>query len=477
MNLSSENKYLVCPSCYKVNPVGRKFCEYCGGYSLDSQKPVSAEEAERISEQHRADLRRRKRLIRIVSGSVSGLILVGLVLLVLYNASAFPFRPSVISNSSSSPGEWSMFRHDLSNSGVATPGAVPPQGKVQWIFTTGAEIDSSPVVSGNTVYVGSRDGKLYALDATTGAKRWEYQTGSWIESTPAVVGGSVYFGSNDGFLYALDAATGTKRWAVKTQYAIMSSPAVADGIVYVGTDDNSVIAVDAKKGTKIWEFGTSGMVKSSPVVANGLVYVGSGTDYAYILNARTGKATLNFKTYYPVGSSPLVVDRTVFFITSSGTLFAVDDSARNWPLEHELRPIWMQIWAYNLAPAPPLESGLLWGIALGKSGSRITSLSSSPALAGDGMYVGVASNLVSIDLKSRKEQWSFSTQGVVSSSPAISNNTVYVGSEDGHLYAVNAFTGEEFWDFPTGAAITASPAVANGTVYIGSHDFNLYAIK
>ncbi|MFH0769659.1 MAG: PQQ-binding-like beta-propeller repeat protein, partial [Chloroflexota bacterium] len=55
--------------------------------------------------------------------------------------------------------------------------------------------------------------------------------------------------------------------------------------------------------------------------------------------------------------------------------------------------------------------------------------------------------------------------------------TVFVGSEDNHLYAVNAITGEEIWNISTGGKVTSSPALADGIVYIGSDDGNLYAIE
>jgi outer membrane protein assembly factor BamB len=65
----------------------------------------------------------------------------------------------------------------------------------------------------------------------------------------------------------------------------------------------------------------------------------------------------------------------------------------------------------------------------------------------------------------------------VQSSPAVAGDTVYVGSEDGYLYAVDAASGEKLWQFATGDKITSSPTVADGTVYIGSHDGKMYAIK
>jgi len=54
------------------------------------------------------------------------------------------------------------------------------------------------------------------------------------------------------------------------------------------------------------------------------------------------------------------------------------------------------------------------------------------------------------------------------SSPTIVDGIVFVGSNDGNLYAVDAATGEEHWRFETGDKIRSSPTVVDGTVYIGS---------
>ena len=56
--------------------------------------------------------------------------------------------------------------------------------------------------------MGSLDGKVYALNAATGALVWSYTTGDEVSSSPAVAGGVVYVGSLDGKVYALNAATG-----------------------------------------------------------------------------------------------------------------------------------------------------------------------------------------------------------------------------------------------------------------------------
>ena len=75
--------------------------------------------------------------------------------------------------------------------------------------------------------------------------------------------------------------------------------------------------------------------------------------------------------------------------------------------------------------------------------------------------------------------WEFETGAEVYSSPAIgSDGTVYVGSEDKKLYAINGKSGVKLWEFETGDRVISPPAIGpDGTVYVGSYDKKLYAIK
>ena len=75
--------------------------------------------------------------------------------------------------------------------------------------------------------------------------------------------------------------------------------------------------------------------------------------------------------------------------------------------------------------------------------------------------------------------WEFETGGGVPSSPAIgSDGTVYVGSRDNKLYAINPKSGVKLWEFEMGNYVLSSPAIgSDGTVYVGSVDKKLYAIK
>jgi outer membrane protein assembly factor BamB len=74
-------------------------------------------------------------------------------------------------------------------------------GKELWKFATRAKVDSSPVVVDKRVFVGSNDGRLYALDHATGKKVWEYEAGGHFVASPAVADGRLVIGNTDGTLY------------------------------------------------------------------------------------------------------------------------------------------------------------------------------------------------------------------------------------------------------------------------------------
>ena len=189
----------------------------------------------------------------------------------------------------------SMFRGGPARTGEL-PGPVP-MGKpeLRWRFTAGDDIDSSPTVAGDAVYVGSDDGHLYALEATTGAERWRFEVGGEVYASPAVAAGTVYIGSGNGSIYALDAVTGAERWRVSTPTTVFSCPAVADGVVYIGSG-RTIYALDASTGAEQWHVLTGGLIYSCPAVADDTVYVGSDDGNLYALDVTGGTERWRFAT-------------------------------------------------------------------------------------------------------------------------------------------------------------------------------------
>ena len=93
------------------------------------------------------------------------------------------------------------------------------------------------------------------------------------------------------------------------------------------------------------------------------------------------------------------------------------------------------------------------------------------------LFAGLVSVVTGSNMSNGKLMWSYTTGGPVSSSPAVVNGVVYIGSSDGNIYALNATTGEKLWSYTTGGFVYSSPTVANGIVYVGSDDHNVYALN
>ncbi len=413
----------------------------------------------------------RVKYIKLILISLACAVVIGIAFLAVFNTTDLIARPLRSLTSISQTGEWAMINHDPSHSGSVDTVSAPPQGTTAVLLSTSDEIHSSPAVANGIIYIGSRDYHLYAIDSTSGAVLWKFQAGSYIDNSPIVADNVVYFGSNDGKLYALNAVTGKKLWEFSTRYAIRSSVAVADGKVYFGADDYNVYALNAATGKQIWNSTTGNQIESSPVVANGIVYIGSADEYLYALDANTGRLRLQFPAGGVGGFSPVALDKTVYISSSGGYVYGVDGNARNWPGENQLRTTWEALHIYGIAPKPPTLSGYLWSLNLKGT------VTSSPSLAGNDLYIGMSKKLVAVDIQNHTKLWEFSAGGPFSGTPAVVGNLVYAPCEDGHLYILDAGTGSKLQDITLGGKLNSAPAVAGSTVYLTSQEGKMYSVK
>jgi outer membrane protein assembly factor BamB len=325
---------------------------------------------------------------------------------------------------------------------LSTPSDASGPVSLRWSYTTGNFVDS-PAVAGGTVYIGSDDGKVYALDAATGDLRWTYTTGAAVESSPAVAAGTVYIGSNDDRVYALNAATGHLRWTYKTGSYVVSSPAVEGGTVYIGSFDGKVYALDAVTGRLRWTYTTGAAIYSSPAAVGGTVYVGSYDGNVYALNAATGRPRWSYSTGDSVDSDPTVAGGTVYIGSTNDKVYALDAATGR------IR------WTYTTG----------------------SSIHSSPAATDTTVYIGSNDDRVyALNAATGRVRWTYTTGGAVESSPTVSHGIVYIGSFDGNVYALNAVTGRPRWSYATGYYVYSRPAVAGSTVYVGSTGDEVYAL-
>jgi outer membrane protein assembly factor BamB len=411
-----------------------------------------------------------------------------------------------------------MFRGDLAHSGIYSAAGVPKLKGVKWAFKTHGEVVSSPAIVDGVVYVGSNDGRLYAIDQQSGSRKWAFATEARIASSPAVNQGLVYFNSYDGNFYAVDTATGKLRWkfrnAGERRYAAthlhgslpagetmpdpfdvyQSSPAVFNGAVYFGSGDGNIYALDAATGALKWKFQTGNVVHASPAIVDGRLYIGSWDSNFYAIDAVTGKELWRFKTgedpdiHNQVGiqSSATVAGGVVYFGCRDSNLYALDAATGQ------------KRWAFNNKGSWVITSPVVKGnkiyfatsdtailhILDAKTGTPIDSLKfhwpifSSPSIAGTILYLaGQDGKLIAIDLATWKPSWEFQPESSRQNLPALAK-------PDGAPNYEAVFQSGFYDDLLVGigklhtvGTFLSSPVISGNVVYIGSADGNLYALE
>jgi len=180
---------------------------------------------------------------------------------------------------------WNSWGVDIANSRYQAHTSIGADNisrlKLKWAFgvpDTSTAYGQPTVVAGR-VFVGSGDGKVYALDAETGCTIWVYQAETTVR-TAITVGPAgngkflAYFSDGEANLYAVDAETGTLAWKMKVDShrtaRVTGAATLYQGRLYVGTAGNeeltggdpdypcctfrgSVTAIDALTGKMIWK--------------------------------------------------------------------------------------------------------------------------------------------------------------------------------------------------------------------------------
>jgi len=116
-----------------------------------------------------------------------------------------------------------------------------------------------PAVSGDLMAIGTLDGHVYGVNAKDGSPRWEATVSSEVLAAPAVVGNLVVVRTGDGRMYGLDSASGERRWAYdQGNVPLLSlrgngSLLVANGVIFFGSDNGKLVALRLDNGEKLWE--------------------------------------------------------------------------------------------------------------------------------------------------------------------------------------------------------------------------------
>lgn len=186
-----------------------------------------------------------------------------------------------------------------------------------------------PLLLDGTVYAGSSDGGLYAVDAATGAILWRHDAGAPVYSGIGVHGAdTLMFGTMDGSVVLLDRKTRRETLRVRTGGGVVTTPVVAGDKLIAGSRDYQLYGFNLADGSVAWRFSYwFSWIESTPALRDGLLYLG-GSDYARVtaIDPATGRARWGTIVHGMDWGTPLVTDRAVFIGTVNqnipGTLIA-----------------------------------------------------------------------------------------------------------------------------------------------------------
>ncbi len=366
--------------------------------------------------------------------------------------------------------QWPQYMRDPRHTSLSTSSA-PARASVRWKYASTGQIESPAVLGPDgTIYFGA-GGYLHAV-APSGLARWRRQLAQRVGAVQMGLDGRVYAIADDldtNTLFALDTAGNTVWSFVATASSsaglaniLLVEPDTSSPTVYFGVATSSLTGTlhAVVDGTVLWTYDTDLLASSSPALsADGRLYLGTfhANGALHAIDAATGTGVWITEVLGFVGSSPSIGPDGLIRVGSSNGLRAINPNGLlRWTAEIPL-PILYSSPAVDAGGASYVGAGdRLYAVASDGSVKWFSAdclrdgrIESAPAISADGLIIIQAilpggsptARLCAID-NTGLLRWRIDTAtGVEStarvSSPLIaSDGLVYVGSPDGHLYAI-----------------------------------------
>jgi|GEM_PF-5654015 len=326
----------------------------------------------------------------------------------------------------------------------------PDEGMKRWDFDNGDWNDSTtPAVgSDGTVYVGSRDGDLYALNPDDGTVLWTFAADGVIEGAPVVSEtGVIYVTSTSGYVYAVNPETHAYNWRFDAGTSVEHGVAMDSfGDLWLGAG-SAVYKLNDISGGVLWSDTVSGSIATTPVIGkDGLIWVGVNEGSSVAIHA------LN-----PGGDGWI---KPISTITEICTDFAVDDQGNLYVGTRE--------GLLSLSTGSP--PSVRWVF---EPHSTVSQVYSTPVIGTDGtVFVGARTDyMYALDPSDGSINWSHNMHYNADAGPVVgANGYVYVMGNDGGVYAFNATTGAVMWSKSWGIVgaqeRVSSILLGNGTLLV-----------
>lgn len=215
----------------------------------------------------------------------------------------------------------------------------PPDGSPE----TAVELSGGIGSGADMLLVGTRQGSVIALDPADGTVIWQSQLSSEVAAAPSASGRIVIARSNDGRLYALDAATGARLWVYDSAAPPLSlrgtgRPVIDDDQIYAGFSSGKLVALALATGEVLWELavgvpeGRSEFerlvdVDADPVLAANTVFAASYQNRLVAVSTVSGRVV--WSRDMSIFNNLAVDGNRLFVSTEQDEVMAIDRATGN----------------------------------------------------------------------------------------------------------------------------------------------------
>lgn len=304
---------------------------------------------------------------------------------------------------------------------------------------------SGGTVSDRTMYVGSREGRLVAVNLTDDSRQWSEQL--------KMVAQTGLFGCGPGA-----GGCGTASTAV----AIYGSPVVSGGLVYIAGYNGKIYAYNSSNINQVrWVYPREGNLKpfiGGLVADQGRLYVGCADGKVYALDAATGDKLWEFDTGDKIWATPAYYGNTIY----NGSL--------NQTIKNDM--LFIGSFDNKLYALNPADGSKKWEFAA--EGAIIA----TPLMFDSTVYIGsLDRNLYALRAADGSVKWKFTAKNWFWAEPAVWNGNIYAGCLDGYVYVLKADTGEKVAALNLKSPIASNPVVVDNSVIFATRKGVIYSVN
>lgn len=187
---------------------------------------------------------------------------------------------------------------------------------------------SKPSISNGSLYVGFSDGSVVSMNAKTGTQQWEITVNrntrfKDIDSSPVIDGDSLFINSYDDQIYCISKNKGEILW--KSPYGGSATPMILGDVLVTTSSKGEIATLSKKDGSLVWKKKTTQGVYIDPISYKGLIVASESQGKLNILDHATGELKASFDPGRGVFSKPTIVasKNLIYFISGEGNLYGL----------------------------------------------------------------------------------------------------------------------------------------------------------